>query len=132
MNFRSIGVDGEPWPQWIRELRHASGAYAFKQHGHDGKVVYVGSSEGRLYDTITRHFQQWKRKKQWWKGMRGEGHDPGMVYSRARHCVAIVITSKGQAKVAEGNLIEKLRPVDNLVKDPAGVRHGRDDDEIPF
>jgi excinuclease UvrABC nuclease subunit len=130
LEYRSIGSEGDPWPQWIRDLRHASGVYVIKQHGHNGEVVYVGSSEKRLYDTITRHFQQWKRKKQWWKGLRGEGHDPGLTYPRGRFCVAIIATTPGQAKVKEADTITRLRPRDNLVARPDG--RVADGDEIPF
>lgn len=128
LEYKSIGSDGDNWPQWIRDLRSASGVYVIKQHGTDGAVLYVGSSEGRLYDTITRHFQQWRRKKQWWRGLRGEHHDPGMVYQRGRMCVAVIETPKSKAKIAEGNLIERLRPRDNLVANPAG----EDADPVPF
>lgn len=130
LSFRSIGSEGDPWPEWIRDLRTKSGVYVIKQHGENGAILYVGSSEGRLYDTITRHFQQWKRKKQWWRGLRGSHHDPGMVYQRGRCCVAVVITTKGHAKVKEGYLIMNLRPRDNLVTDPAGEREEHDD--VPF
>lgn len=55
--WRSIGLDGEPWPDWVRDLRRARGVYAVRA---GGQVVYVGSSRrGRLYSTITRHFQEW-------------------------------------------------------------------------
>ena len=35
---------------------------------------------GRLYDTLTRHFQTWRRWKGFWRGQYGEGHDPGLTY----------------------------------------------------
>ena len=52
LNYRSIGLDGEPWPAWVRELKGKSGVYVIKSHGSDGDVLYVGSSAGKLYDTI--------------------------------------------------------------------------------
>lgn len=135
LTYQTIGHEGDPWPQWIRDLRTASGVYVIKQHGSDGAVVYVGSSEGRLYDTITRHFQQWKRSPKGRKKAKynyagaGYGHDPGLTYQRGRHCVAVVETKKGEAKIAEGNMIARVKPRDNLVANPGGVDH---DDVIPF
>lgn len=118
--YHSIGSDGASWPQWVRDLKTASGAYVIREHGSNGRVLYVGSSGGALYDTITRHFQQWKRKKQWWKGLRGAGHDPGLTYSRARCCVAVCLTRKGSHTEKEADLIRRLRPSDNLVEHPDG------------
>ena len=48
------------------------------------EIVYVGSSAGTLYDTLTRHFQTWRRYKGFWRGQYAEGHDPGLTYDRAR------------------------------------------------
>ena len=61
------------------------------------------------------------------KGMRGAHHDPGMTYSRSHCCVAVRITSKGSHFEAEAELIQRLRPRDNLVAHPDG---GADD--TPF
>lgn len=126
MNYRSIGLDGEAWPAWVRELKGKSGVYVIRAHGSDGKVLYVGSSAGKLYDTISRHFQRWHRLKNFWKGMRGAHHDPGMTYSRSHCAVGIEITPKGEHFEREGELIRSLKPRDNLVKHPAG------EDEVPF
>lgn len=123
--YHSLGTDGTPWPAFVRDLKGKSGAYAIRQHGSDGKVVYVGSSGGSLYDTITRHFQQWKRKKNFWKGLRGAGHDPGLTYSRSHYCVAVQLTAKGRHREAEAKMIERLGPRDNLVAHPDG-------EEAPF
>jgi hypothetical protein len=43
----------------VRELRGKSGVYVIREIG--GPIVYVGSSIARLYDTLTRHLQQWRR-----------------------------------------------------------------------
>ena len=115
--FRSIGSDGEPWPTWLRSYKSACGVYAIKE---SGKVVYVGSSKKRLYDTVTRHFQQWKRKKNWWKGAYGAGHDPGLTYARGRCEVAVRTCACGEELEEETRLIERLQPRDNLVERPDG------------
>ena len=90
------------------------------------ELVYVGSSAGRLYDTLTRHFQQWRRWKGFWKGQYGEGHDPGLTYKRDRVEVAIRVTPSSKALDEELRLISRLRPRDNVIGQPTEV------DEIPF
>lgn len=60
--YRSVGNRGEPYPTWVRQLRGASGVYVIRELG--GPVVYVGSSVGRLYETLTRHFQAVRHEAQ--------------------------------------------------------------------
>jgi hypothetical protein len=117
LEYRAIGRDGDPWPPWLRAFKEACGVYVIRE---SGKPVYAGSSKKRLYDTVTRHFQQWKRKKNWWKGLHGAGHDPGLVYSRGRCEVAAYTVACGEELVEETNLIERLQPRDNLVTRPDG------------
>ena len=122
--YRALGGEGGAWPDWLRATRSACGVYVIKQAG---KVVYVGSSRKRLYDTVTRHFQRWARNKKWWSGAYGAGHDPGMTYQRARCTVAIRLVACGDETEVEAQLIERLRPRDNLVERPDGS-----EEEIPF
>src|SRR6185436_14527736 len=86
LSYRSIGERGEPYPDWVRALDGKAGVYVIRELDAAGspEVVYVGSSTGRLYDTLTRHFQAWRRWKGFWKGQYGEGHDPGLTYDRNR------------------------------------------------
>lgn len=117
--YHDIGSDNGPWPAWMTAFKTACGVYVIRDK-RSHRVLYVGSSNARLYDTVTRHFQQWKRKKNWWKGMHGAHHDPGMVYRRS-HCeVALHITSCSAALDREAELIHKLKPRDNLVQNPEG------------
>lgn len=60
--YRPVGDRGEPYPQWVRNLRDESGVYVIREIG--GPIVYVGSSVGRLYDTLTRHFQTVRHEAQ--------------------------------------------------------------------
>jgi hypothetical protein len=124
--YRAIGTDSERWPAWIHAFQTSCGVYAIRDKGSQS-VLYVGSSNGRLYDTVTRHFQQWKRNKRWWSGAYGAGHDPGLVYSRARCEVAIRIVSCDRLLEEEGRLIERFEPRDNLVEHPQGEL-----EEAPF
>ncbi|HTR50267.1 MAG TPA: M23 family metallopeptidase [Kofleriaceae bacterium] len=64
--YRQVGASGEPYPDWVRALRGKSGVYVIREIG--GDIVYVGSSgAGRLYATLTRHFQGWRRFKGFWR-----------------------------------------------------------------
>ena len=120
LTFHPIGSDSEPWPAWLRAYKTWCGAYVIRDKGSKS-VLYVGSSKSRLYDTITRHFQSWRRHKNYWKGMRGAQHDPGMTYTRG-HCeVAVRLVSCGQEREEEARLIARLKPRDNLVDHPDGL-----------
>ncbi|MCX5742972.1 MAG: M23 family metallopeptidase [Proteobacteria bacterium] len=128
LTYRPIGARGEPYPNWIRELDGKSGVYVIREPASDGTVetVYVGESHtNRLYDTLTRHFQTWRRWKGFWKGQYGEGHDPGLTYDRGRVEVAVRVTSPSVAIDEEARLITRLRPRDNLLGQPA-------EDDVPF
>jgi murein DD-endopeptidase MepM/ murein hydrolase activator NlpD len=57
LNYRPLGDRGEPYPQWVRDLKEKSGAYIIRDR-ETREIVYVGSSQGSLYETLTRHFQQ--------------------------------------------------------------------------
>lgn len=124
--YRSLGAAGEHYPNWVRALDGKSGVYVIREHRSNGdpEVVYVGSSRGRLYDTLTRHFQSWRRYKGFWRGQYAEGHDPGLTYDRRRVDVAVRLTSPGDALDEEARLIERLRPRDNVLMQPT--------DDVPF
>lgn len=127
LTYRTVGDRGEPYPDWLRALDGKSGVYVIREFDANGspEVVYVGSSSARLYATITRHFQTWRRYKGFWKGQFAEGHDPGLTYDRNRVDVAVRITSPGEALDEEARLISRLRPRDNLLGQP-------EDDNVPF
>ena len=125
--YRPVGARGEAYPNWVRELDGKSGVYVIREVNRDGstEIVYVGESHtGRLYDTLTRHFQIWRRWKGFWKGQYGEGHDPGLTYKRERVEVAVRITSADDAIDEEARLIRRLQPRDNLL--------GQPEEEVPF
>jgi hypothetical protein len=120
--FDPVGAAG-PYPLWVRELRGYSGSYVIAEQqrgGGNAPVVYVGESHtNRLYETLTRHFQQWKRSK---RGLLrlpyngGGGEVPGFIYDRARCLVAVVLTPPGAAAVdMQGTLIAALHPRDNVI-----------------
>lgn len=116
--FRPIGSSGESYPKWIRQLRGQSGVYFIRERSADGgeaELVYIGQSQaGRLYETLTRHFQAWRRAKGFWRGY-GEGSDPGMTYEREQVEVAVRVTSPSRALEEEARFIRSMRPRDNVL-----------------
>jgi len=122
LTYRPVGSPGDAYPQWVRDLKGKSGVYVIRERG---ETVYVGSSIGRLYDTLTRHLQTWRRWKGFWKGQYGEGHDPGLTYRRDRVAVAVRLTSPDEALAEEERLIRRLQPRDNLLLQP-------EEEVIPF
>jgi len=133
LTYRPIGASGEPYPDWIRALDDKSGVYVIREIQRDGStpIVYVGESHtGRLYQTLTRHFQTWRRSKKFWSGQYGgQGHDPGLTYPRDRVTVAARVLSPARAMAEEARLIARLRPRDNLLGQPADDAI---EDVIPF
>jgi len=114
LSYRSVGAPGEPYPEWVRELKGSSGVYVIRDPA--GEILYVGESHtGRLYETLTRHLQRWTRWKSWWRDQFSQNHDPGTTYDRERVEVAVRVTSPNRALDEEAALIRKLKPRDNLL-----------------
>jgi len=127
--YRPVGSRGESYPEWLRRIRGESGVYVIRERDRDGDpvIVYVGSSSAdRLYETLTRHFQEWRRWKGFWRGQYAEGHDPGLTYDRASVDVAVRVTSSSDALDEEARLIQRLRPRDNIIGQPEA------EEEVPF
>lgn len=122
LTYRPIGETGTPYPAWVRALKGKSGVYIIRESKHDGssEIVYVGESHtARLYQTLTRHFQSWRRSKKFWTGQYGgQGHDPGLTYPRNRVTVAVRVLPPQRALAEEARLIARLRPRDNLLGQP--------------
>lgn len=85
--WRPVGRAGEPYPQWVRDLEDASGAYAIRS-ATTGEVWYVGESHtGNLKRTLTpRHAVE----------------------------VAVSVTSDEDATIEQDRLIDRLLPRDNI------------------
>lgn len=115
--YRPVGDRGEPYPEWIRALKDEAGVYVIRD-AETHEVLYVGSSSGRLYDTVTRHLQTWRRYKGFWRGQFAEGADPGLTYPRGDVEVAIRLMSPDDALDEEMRLIARLRPRDNQIGQP--------------
>lgn len=116
--YRPVGARGEAYPDWLQRIKGSSGVYVIRQRDRDGDpvIVYVGESHsGRLYETLTRHLQGWRRWKSFWKDQYAEGHDPGLTYPRESVDVAVRVTSASDAIDEEARLIHRLRPRDNLL-----------------
>ena len=115
--FRELGAGG-PYPAWVRALLGRSGVYVVRVATWFGfgapAIVYVGESHtGRLYQTLTRHFQSWS------------GPTSGPTYSRGDVEVSVAVTPASKAVEAQDRLIRKHAPRDN-------VRGRVDLEEVPF
>lgn len=114
--YRALGQPGERYPQWVRDLKGKSGVYVIRERG---QVVYVGqSSAGKLYETLTRHLQGWRRWKGFWRSQYTEGHDPGLTYERSKVEVAVRVLPADRAVDEEARLIRRLQPRDNVLGQP--------------
>jgi hypothetical protein len=112
--YRPVGESGDAYPDWVRDLKGKAGVYVIRD-ADSHEIVYVGSSAGRLYDTLTRHFQVWRRWKGFWRGQYAEGHDPGLTYPRDSVEVAVRLTTPSASLDEETRLIRRLKPRDNLI-----------------
>ena len=104
--FRPIGASG-PYPRWLVSLRRLprAGVY-FIRDARSKELLYVGMSAGRLYGTLTRHFQTW--------GQDRTGCHYRARYNRAEVEVSVQITLPRNAhRVEEANIL-KLEPRDNI------------------
>jgi len=133
LSYRPIGTSGR-FPDWVRALRGRSGVYLIRERQRDGSnpVVYIGESHtDRLYQTLTRHFQTWRRHKKFWSGQYtgSQSHDPGLTYHRGRCTVAVRVMSAERALHEEARLIARLRPRDNLIGQPG---ESPDEETVPF
>ena len=125
--YRPVGESGEAYPEWVRALKERAGVYVIRDiDSHE--IVYVGSSATQLYNTLTRHFQVWRRYKGFWRGQYAEGHDPGLTYERNSVEVAVRLTSPSAALDEEMRLIARLKPRDNVIGQSPII----DIEEVPF
>lgn len=115
LRFRSV-VDRRDilrYAPWVRQLKERNGVYVIRD-ALDGDVYYVGESHsGRLYSTLTRHFQYW------------DGYTAGTTYDRDGVEVAVSHLDEPSREVirAQVELIEALAPIDNS-------HHQLGDDEL--
>lgn len=125
--YRSVGTNGDrDFAPWVRSLGGWDGVYiirARKWNGSPGEYLYIGEShEGKLYATMTRHFQHW------------EGPQSKTTYDREDVLVAVKLTRNGVAAIeAQDALICDRQPKDNLDR-PCGSEPDPEPlaDEVPF
>lgn len=137
MEWRAVGDAGE-YPDWLRKLRGKCGVYAIRERARSrllglvqvpAVVVYVGESHtGRLYQTLTRHFQGWNRGKdpKWYGGKYVPRQtDPGHTYDRRIVEVRIrVARTPTHAMELQDEWLRALVPRDNRI--------GVDLEDAPF
>lgn len=112
--YRELGNKGERYPAWMDRARGASGVYIIRKRGIPaGEVLYIGESHrGKLYETMSRHFQKWT------------GDTAGPSYPREAVWVAFRVTKAEQAVSFQNALICDMNPRDNDLKPGC--------DETPF
>lgn len=117
MNYRAPKDEAGAFAAWLRELRNASGVYLIRTVGgfwSEPELVYIGESHtGRLYSTITRHFQSWESRR--------PTYAAGSVKVAVRR-----VRDAARAVELQYRLIQRLRPRDNVIE-------GREvTDDVPF
>lgn len=94
----------------LLKLQRASGVYAI--WSTSGKLLYIGESHtGQLYDTITRHFRDWRVAADDAQGRRRGGHE----YKRGGVKVAVYTTEPGAAQDVQLDFIRAMNPRDNVL-----------------
>jgi hypothetical protein len=102
--FASI-ADYGGYPDWIRYLKNHNGVYLFRERS-SGAIVYIGESHsGRLYSTLTRHFQRWSDKYR----------TAGATYDRDEVEVAVILVPQSHATYLQNELICRFTPRDNRI-----------------
>lgn len=88
--------------------RRVSGVYVLFR---DGEPVYVGESHtGRLFDTLTRHFREWRLDPEHDAKGRRRGDT---MYDRFTTDVLVVRTNDAYAPLLQDTLIALFNPRDN-------------------
>jgi hypothetical protein len=103
-------IDPSRFASWVRETRGSSGVYLIRSRegGWLGggptsprEIVYIGESHTeRLYQTLTRHFQQWSSPS-------------NVIYERERVDVSIALLDGPDAIVEQDRQILRWTPRDN-------------------
>lgn len=114
MRWRPVVAASGLYSDWIVDLQGYSGVYAIRD-AYSHSVLYVGESHsGRLYHTLTRHFQSPSR----------EYHGPNLNRQSCEGKVQICAPS--EVEDLQYDWILRLRPELNELQPPSG------DDEVPF
>lgn len=103
---------------WVRALRNKNGVYLIVQ---DDVAQYVGVSySGKLYGTLTRHVQNWSRR-------RGHAYT-GPVFDRLSILVAAeVVDDPKEALRRERAWIHRFQPLLNRQELPFETKRMRED-----
>ncbi len=127
--YRLVGEFGEPYPDWIRDLRDERGVYVIRMLA-TGADVYVGHSTSDLRKTITRHFQSWDRESRSAMTPHYE-YERSASYERddveAAVWVAPDYVPNAEIYRLETALICEIDPPDNGQKNPRADRPWIDD-----
>jgi hypothetical protein len=115
--YRTVGDYGEPYPNWMRELRGERGVYVIRNRD-SGEPVWVGHSTTDLRKTITRHFQAWGREAR--SRYANYDYPRAGVYEREDVEVSVAVAQddvdNDEIYERETALVCDLRPEDNEQK----------------
>ena len=73
--YRPIGASGDAYPGLDPRAERQSRRLRHPRRSTRARSSTSARRAGALYDTLTRHFQTWRRYKGFWRGQYGEGHD---------------------------------------------------------
>lgn len=112
--YREMGAPTTRYPSWMNRAREKSGVYIIRRRGVPaGEVLYIGESHsGKLYETMTRHFQRWS------------GNTAGPSYPRQEVWVAFRACPASKAVAWQNRLICEMNPRDNELRTGC--------EEVPF
>jgi hypothetical protein len=100
---RLDGGRGQTWAPWVYALKGKTGSYVIRDE-RTHQVLYVGESHTRrLFETLTRHLQQWN------------GYGSGVSYANERKRLEVAVIELPSADVEDKQyeLIARLAPRDN-------------------
>lgn len=118
--------EGERYALWVRKLKGRSGVYVIRSNTTD-EILYVGEShENRLYQTLTRHFQQWNDR---YEIDPAGGRHGGPTYDRNRVEVAAHLCAGSVAAERQYEFIHELEPRDNQVTNAGAFEDDEDENE---
>jgi len=128
--YRKVGDFGEPYPDWMRDLRDERGVYVIR-YIDSAEPAWVGHSTTDLRKTITRHFQAWARESR--SQYANYDYPRAGTYERSEMEVAVAIadddTPNADIYEVETVLVCDLQPVDNTQKaEWCGSEREPDDD----
>ena len=119
--WRRPWTDGG-WAPWVRDLAGECGVYVIRDE-EEQAVIYVGESHTfRLYETLTRHFQEWTSRS-------------NRTYDRIGVEIKILVTGPDEDQALQLIEIQRLQDAGEDLDNRQDGRSYLDDDDpddVPF